>query len=145
MITLTIPQLIVIVGLIMLIAELLIGIDTGFDLVLIGSILIIAGFLGIYTNTNTTLVAAILLSIFYITYGRNRIKQKITVLTHKTNIDKLIGQTGICIRSITPDTADIIRLNDEDWRASAQTTIFEKDKVIIEAIEGVTLAVKPKK
>ncbi len=145
MITLTIPQLIVIVGLIMLIAELLIGIDTGFDLVLIGSILIIAGFLGIYTNTNTTLVAAILLSIFYITYGRNRIKQKITVLTHKTNIDKLIGQTGICIRSITPDTAGIIRLNDEDWRASAQTTIFEKDKVIIEAIEGVTLAVKPKK
>jgi membrane protein implicated in regulation of membrane protease activity len=145
MISLTIPQLIIIFGLILLFAELFIGIDTGFDLVLIGSILILSGFVGLYTSTNTTLIISIFLSIVYITYGRSFVKKKLIILTHKTNIDKLIGQTGICIRSITPDTAGLIRLNDEDWRASSNTTIFEKDKVKVEAIEGVTLIVNSNK
>ena len=38
----TIPQLFVIAGLLLVLAELLVGIQSGFDLVLIGSILVIS-------------------------------------------------------------------------------------------------------
>lgn len=140
----TIPQLFVIAGLLMVLAELLVGIQTGFDLVLIGSILVISGFAGIFTNsTALMLVLATVLSILYIAVGRNKIRQKITtVVTKKTNIDKLVGSTGTVIRSVTPDTAGLVRVNDEDWRASAEEILYERDTVTVEGIEGVTLIVR---
>ena len=63
------------------------------------------------------------------------------VITKHTNIDKLIGDTGVVIRSITPDTAGMVRLGDEDWRASSPEIIYEKEKVEVLNIEGVTLKV----
>ena len=43
---------------------------------------------------------------------------------------------------MTPDTAGMVRLGDEDWRASAEDVIYEKEKVEVVGIEGVTLLVK---
>ncbi len=139
----TIPQLFVIVGLLMVLAELLVGIQTGFDLVLIGSILVISGFAGIFTgSTALMLILATVLSVLYIAVGRNKIRQKITTVTKKTNIDKLIGATATVVRSVTPDTAGLVRVNDEDWRASADEILYDRETVIIEGIEGVTLIVR---
>lgn len=142
MLNFSISQSGIILGLVLIIAELILGIEAGFDLVIIGSILLLAGAAGLMTNTTVALLTAIVLSIIYFFFGRNLIKQKIIFTTKKTNVDKLIGAKAIVIRSITPDTPGMIRLNDEDWRADSEQTLFEKDKVIIEAIEGVTLKVK---
>lgn len=141
MFALTIPQLFVIFGLIFIVAELFIGIEAGFDLVLIGSILVMGGFAGIFSSTPIALIVSSVLAVIYIMYGRNKIKSKLILTTHKTNIDALIGKKGVVIRSITPDTAGMVRLNDEDWRATATVTLFEKDKVVVESLEGVTLKV----
>jgi membrane protein implicated in regulation of membrane protease activity len=138
---LSVPQLFVIFGLLLIVAELFIGIEAGFDLVLIGSILVLGGFAGIFSSTTIALIVSIALAIIYILYGRNKIKSKLILTTHKTNIDALIGKTGIVIRSITPDTAGMVRLGDEDWRATSTDTLFEKDKVEIISLEGVTLKV----
>lgn len=139
----TIPQLFVIAGLLLVLAELLVGIQSGFDLVLIGSILVISGFVGMFTgSTPLMLVLATALSILYIAVGRNKIRQKITTVTKKTNIDKLIGSNGVVVRSVTPDTAGLVRVNDEDWRASAEEILYERDAVTVEGIEGVTLIVR---
>jgi len=139
----TLPQLFVITGLILLFTELAIGLQAGFDLVLIGSILILSGIIGLLIgNQLLMLIVASILSLAYILIGRNLIRQKITIITKKTNIDKLIGSTGIVIRSITPDTPGLIRVNDEDWRASSDQILYDKDKVKIVAIEGVTVLVK---
>ena len=139
----TIPQLFVIVGLLLALAELLVGIQTGFDLVLIGSILFVSGFVGMLTNSvPLMLVLATVLSIVYIAVGRNKIRQKITTVTKKTNIDKLIGAPGTVVRSVTPDTPGLVRVNDEDWRASAEEILYERDPVVVEGIEGVTLIVR---
>lgn len=139
----TIPQLFVIAGLLLALAELLVGIQTGFDLVLIGSILFVSGFVGMFTNSvPLMLVLATGLSILYIAVGRNKIRQKITTVTKKTNIDKLIGASGTVVRSVTPDTAGLVRVNDEDWRASAEEILYERDGIIVEGIEGVTLIVR---
>ena len=72
----------------------------------------------------------------------NKIRQKITTVTKKTNIDKLIGANGVVVRSVTPDTAGLVRVNDEDWRASAEEILYERDAVTVEGIEGVTLIVR---
>ncbi len=139
----TIPQLFVIAGLLLVLAELLVGIQSGFDLVLIGSILVMSGFVGMFTgSTPLMLILATALSILYIAVGRNKIRQKITIVTKKTNIDKLIGSSGVVVRSVTPDTAGLVRVNDEDWRASAEEILYERDAVTVEGIEGVTLIVR---
>ena len=141
--TITIPQIFVVLGLLMVLAELVLGIQTGFDLLLIGSIMVVSGFVGIFTGSETLmLLLAVGLSVLYIAVGRKRIRRKITTVTTKTNIDKLVGSTGTVVRGIDPDTAGIIRVNDEEWRASAEEVLYERDTVVIEAIEGVTVIVR---
>jgi len=141
MISLT--QTLVMVGMVLVLAELIVGIQTGFDLVLIGSILIIGGFGGMWLDSLTVaLVMSTLLSFLYIFWGRKIVKQKIVVMTHNTNIDKLHGKIGVIIRTVTPDTAGMVRLDDEDWRAVSDELIYEKEKVRVKSIEGVSLIVE---
>jgi membrane protein implicated in regulation of membrane protease activity len=137
-----IPQIFVVIGLLMILAELVIGIQTGFDLLLIGSIMVISGFVGIFTGSELLmLLLAIGLSVLYMAVGRKRIRQKITTVTKKTNIDKLLGATATVERDINPDTAGLVRVDDERWRASAGEVLYEGDTVVIEGIEGVTVIV----
>lgn len=139
----SIPQLFVVGGLLLILAELVLGIQTGFDLLLIGSIMVISGFVGIFTGSELLmLVLAIGLSVLYIAVGRKKIRRKITTITTKTNIDKVVGSTGTVVRGINPDTAGIVRIDDEKWRASADEVLYEGDTVTIEAIEGVTVIVR---
>lgn len=100
---LSLSEVLSLIGLILIICELFIGIQTGFDLVLVGSCLIVGGFSGILSHNPTlALIISILLSLLYIIFGRNFIKRRFISLSKHTNIDKLIGQTGTVIRSITP-------------------------------------------
>jgi len=141
----SIHQIFVIVGLLLALVELVLGVATGFDLVIMGTVLILGGFIGgLFNNLYLTLGASIALGIFYLFFGRSFIKKKLIIITKHTNIDKLIGDTGVVIRSITPDTAGMVRLGDEDWRASSSEIVYEKEKVEILNIEGVTLIVKKK-
>ena len=71
---LNLPQLIVILGLVLALAELAIGIDAGFDLVVIGSILVVSGLLGTVTSLIVSLICAIVLVGLYFFFGRRLIK-----------------------------------------------------------------------
>ena len=136
-------QSFIVVGLLIALLELLMGGVAGFDLVLVGTILILGGLVGgVFGSTYVTLGVSIVLGIAYLWFGRAFLRKKMVVITKRTNIDKLIGQRGLVVRSITPDTAGMVRLEDEDWRASSEEVLFEKDKVEVESIEGVTLKVK---
>lgn len=127
----------------MVLAELILGIQTGFDLLLIGSIMVISGFVGILTGSELLmLMLAIGLSVVYIAIGRKKIRQKITTVTKKTNIDRLVGAYGIVVKDVNPDSAGIIRVDDEQWRAAAEEVLYTGDPVVIEAIEGVTVIVR---
>lgn len=133
----------VIIGLMLAVLELIAGVQMGFDLVLLGSILVISGFAGILGGgIYLSLALATVLSGLYIAFGRQVIRSKLIVATKHTNIDKLIGKKGVVIRTITPDTAGMVRLEDEDWRAVAKEVIYEKEKIEVEMVEGVSLKVK---
>lgn len=136
-------QIFIIIGLLLAIIELVLGVATGFDLVLIGTILIVGGIIGnLFSSLYLTLGTSILLGIVYLFYGRTFIKKKLIVVTRHTNIDKLIGKKGIVVKTITPDTSGLVRLEDEDWRANSDDLIYEKAKIEVISIEGITLKVK---
>lgn len=138
----TLNEFFILAGIIFIASELFIGIQTGFDLVLVGISLILGGGIGIlFHNPYITVVSTIILFVAYILFGRSSVKRKIIVMTHSTNIDKLIGKKAVVIRSITPDTAGMVRVDDEDWRAISDEVLYEKDMVKIEAISGVSLKV----
>lgn len=142
MLSFSLPQIFIILGLLAVLAELIVGIDTGFDLVIIGSIFILSGFLGNFFDNPMILLALVsVLSCLYFIFGRSLLRKKLISLTKHTNIDKLIGKTGLVIRAITPDTAGLVRVDDEDWRATSDKIIYDKQRVKITAIEGVTLIV----
>jgi len=136
-------QLVVIIGFLAILAELLLGIQTGFDLLLLGSILVVAGTIGEFLqNIWMTLGISSILAFLYIVFGRNIVRQKIIVTTHKTNIDQIVGKKGVVVRTITPDTAGLIRIDDEDWRATSTFVMYEKEKCTVVSVEGVTLKVQ---
>lgn len=130
-------------GLILILAELIAGIDAGFDLVLIGSILVLSGLLNLFLpNPMTTLIFAAVLSAVYILIGRKLIKKNTSIKTHKTNIDSLIGKKGVVLETITKSDAGLIKVEDEEWRAKAAGRIEKGTEVEVISIEGVTVIVE---
>jgi len=136
-------NLLIISGLVLALLELIIGIEAGFDLVLIGSILVISGLLGnIFANSMLSFILAAILSFVYIAFGRKTLKQKIVVTTKNTNIDQLIGKKGLLTKPININQTGSIKINDESWRAAADEKIDINEQVEVISVEGVTLQVK---
>ncbi len=134
--------LLVILGFLLVAAELFVGVQTGFDLVLIGLSLLAGGIIGNWINQPWLGIAvATALTFIYILAGRKLIKQKLVVTTHKTNIDSLIGKTGTAIEEIAPGKRGKIAIDGEVWLAASDSVIPAKNSVTVKSIEGVTLNV----
>lgn len=62
----------------------------------------------------------------------------------KTNVDAMIGQTGVVVKKIDPD-ADVgqVRVGGQVWQANAGKIIDEGTKIRVEAVSGARLYVSP--
>lgn len=137
------PQIFIVIGLLLVLLELAVGIETGLDMVLIGSVLLISGFAGMLLGSiPLMLLLAIGLSVLYIAVGRRQIRHRMSVTTSLTNVDRLIGAPATVVRPIAPDKAGMVRMDDETWRATADEVLYESDIVTVESVEGVTLRVR---
>ena len=137
-------QTMVVIGLLMIASELFLGIEAGLDLMIIGSTIIVGGFVGIFTGSLTAavLVAAVL-SVLYIALGRQVVKSKVNISTHKTGTDRLIGHQGKVTKDISPTKAGQVKIDDEQWRAQSKTKIKAGTTIKVTNISGVTLKVTP--
>ncbi|NMB57259.1 hypothetical protein GYA19_04995 [Candidatus Beckwithbacteria bacterium] len=136
-------NLFLLLGLVFIFSELFIGINTGFELVLLGSIFILSSIVGIvFGNITIMFILIIVLSIIYFFYGRKMIKKQIIVLTHKTNIDNLIGRTAIVTKNIDKHEAGRVKIDNEEWRAVSSGKFDAGDKVKINSVEGVSVVVE---
>ncbi|MCX7881421.1 MAG: NfeD family protein [Patescibacteria group bacterium] len=134
---------VVYLGFFLIIFEILLGATTGFDLFLIGLILIISGFIGIFTkNFSYNLLSITVLSFLYIFLLRKLIKEKLTVETKNTNIDDLINKKGLVIKKITPHRAGQVKVSGEIWRAISEKEVEIGKEVVVKSISGVTLTVE---
>jgi len=132
-----------VVGLVLILTELVVGVYTGFDLVLIGFSFLVGALVG-YLVPVPALVIGVTLVILaaYFIFGRSVIKKRLYIATHKSNIDALIGRHGVVIKEIKPMHAGQVKIKGEIWRAESQVNLLPGDKVEVVGIEGVSLQVK---
>jgi membrane protein implicated in regulation of membrane protease activity len=141
---LSLSQYIVVIGFLLLVTAIFIGAEAGIEMVFMGSILILGGLIGSFTQSNlVVLVVCSILGLAYIVFGRTYIHHKISTTAKTTNADRLIGSQGTVVKTITPEKPGLIRLDDEDWRATSTTIVNPGNQVTVTAVSGVTLTVKP--
>jgi membrane protein implicated in regulation of membrane protease activity len=139
--------LLIIVGLVCVIAELALGALTGFDLALVGGSLTVGGAIGLFTGSaRMGLLSGGLLAFVYLAIFRSWLRAKLTVKDQPSNVDALVGKTGVVTKKIAMSEAGLVQVGPEVWRAElAQGDGTARDvgaTVKIEAVEGVTIKVR---
>ncbi len=133
----------VIVGLLLVLLELIVGVETGLDLVVIGSVFIIGGLATwpFHSWLLTGIVTSII-CVAYVALGRRYVHRWTTVSKAKTNIDAIIGRQGIVLKSIARNADGLVKVGNEQWRARAEEDIKEGDEIVVTSVSGVTLIVE---
>ena len=133
----------VIVGLLLVLLELIVGVETGLDLVVIGSVFIIGG-LATWTFHSwlLTVIVTSIICVAYVALGRRYVHRWTTVSKAKTNIDAIIGKEGIVLKSIARNVDGLVKVGNEQWRARAEEDIKKGDEIVVTSVSGVTLIVE---
>ncbi len=132
-------------GLVLIILELLVGIDTGLDLVFIGTAFVLGGLISLAMQSWVwTAIVTGIICVIYVVVGRRYIHRRIATKEAKTNIDTIIGKTGIVLKDIDQGNGGLVKVGYEEWRGRAEESIKEGEQVTITGVSGATLTVKKK-
>jgi len=137
----------VITGGVMVVAELLMGAATGFDLALMGLAIGVGGGIGLVVGSaKIGLAASATLGLAYLVFFRGWIKSKLHSPEQATNVDAVVGRTGVITVRIAQHEAGQVKVGDEIWRAvlsnAGDTAREPGESVRVEAVDGVTLKVR---
>jgi len=137
----------IILGVVCVIAEVLLGAVTGFDLALIGASLIVGGAIGLAMgSTKIGLLATGALALIYLLFFRRWLRSKLTPTTQATNVDAIIGKTAVVTVHIASHAPGQVKVGDEIWRAEllreGDAAREPGEKVTIDSVDGVTLKVR---
>ncbi len=133
----------IIAGILAIVVELLLGVATGFDLLLIGVIAITAGVVGLLTGSFQLAIALVfLLTILYVLIGRSFVRSKLKIATKATNVEALMGKKVVVVKKITSKVPGQVKVEGEIWRASSSETLDEGEEAVVHSVSGVTLQVK---
>ena len=133
----------VIAGLLFILLELIIGVETGLDLVFIGSAFIIGGLVTWPAHSWVlTVIVTSIICVLYVALGRRYVHRWTAVGKAKTNIDAIIGRQGIVLKSIAKNVDGLVKVGYEQWRARAEEDIKQGDEIVVTSVSGVTLIVE---
>lgn len=140
--------ILVVLGALLILLEVVLGAISGFDFLLIGTAMLVGGFLGLATHSVAVGTAtAGVLALLYVFVGRRQIKSRLSRRNTPTNTDAILGREAQVVDIITPERAGRIRIDGEEWRAQAaggSEGVLEVGRTVrVERIDGVTLYVKP--
>ena len=133
----------VIAGLLLVLFELIVGVEAGLDLVIIGSAFIVGGLVTWPSHSwplTVTVTSAICVA--YVALGRRYVHRWTAVSKAKTNIDAIIGRQGIVLKSIARNADGRVKVGNERWQARAEGEIKKGDEVIVTSVSGITLVVE---
>ncbi|MCX6013400.1 MAG: NfeD family protein, partial [Chloroflexi bacterium] len=80
--------------------------------------------------------------LIYFFIGRKYINKWMMTRKTKTNIDTIIGKTGIVLQSISKHVDGLVKVGHEEWRARSEEDIEKGIEIVVTDIKGVTLIVK---
>jgi len=131
------------VGLGLVLMELLMGIDTGLDLVFIGTAFVFGGLVTWPAKLwAVTVIVTAVICVVYVFLGRKYVHRWTAVRLEKTNIDAVIGSSGIVLKEIKRNTAGRVKVGNERWRARAEEEIAEGSEIRVTGVTGTTLNVE---
>jgi membrane protein implicated in regulation of membrane protease activity len=86
------------------------------------------------------------LSLVYLAVFRRWLRATLTVKNHPSNVDAVVGKTGVVTKRIALHEPGMVKVGDEVWRAElAGAEDAPRDSgvaVTVESVEGVTLKVR---
>jgi membrane protein implicated in regulation of membrane protease activity len=132
-------------GALLVLVEVALGGFAGFDLVLIGSALIVGGAVGLATgNAGIGFGVASVLALAYIVFGRRWVRERMRAKHQPSNADALIGLEAMVVESVETHRPGQVRVRDEIWRAvPASGGPFSPGTIVrVEGVDGVTLRVR---
>ena len=133
----------IIAGLVFALLELLVGMDTGLDLVFIGSAFVVGGLVTWpFHSWVLTAVVTGVICVLYVVLGRRYVHKRITVGKSRTNVDAIIGKKGIVLKAITKSSDGVVKVGYEQWKARAEEDIAEGNEIVVTEISGATLVVE---
>lgn len=129
-------------GLLLAMTELFMGIDTGLDMVFVGSSLVVGGLVTWpFHSWVLSVILVAVICIAYIAIGRRYVHRWTAVKKQKTNIDAIIGKKGVVLRSIEQNAKGLVKVGYEQWHAVADEAIYEGEAIKVIEVSGVTLKV----
>jgi membrane protein implicated in regulation of membrane protease activity len=139
--------LLVIGGVLCAAAELALGAITGFDLALVGASLAAGGAFGLFTNSwRAGLISAAVFALLYFALFRRWLKARLHVKEQSSNVDAVVGRSGVVTKRIAPADCGLVKVGSEEWRAElAKPDGTAKEigaNVQVVSVEGVTLRVQ---
>ena len=139
--------LLVIGGVVCVIIELALGALTGFDLALLGASLAMGGGIGLVAGSaKIGLLAAGVLALLYLAVFRSWLKKKLTVKDQASNVDAVVGKTGVVTKRIAIREPGMVKVGSEIWRAELsggdEVARDAGAVVVVQSVEGVTLRVR---
>jgi len=133
----------VIVGLLLVLLELIVGVETGLDLVVIGSAFILGGLVTWpFHSWLLTVIVTSIICVAYVALGRRYVHRWTMVSKAKTNIDAIIGRQGIVLKSIARNVDGLVKVGNEQWKARAEEDIEKGGEIVVTNVSGVTLIVE---
>jgi membrane protein implicated in regulation of membrane protease activity len=133
-------------GLLFILLELILGVDTGLDLVFIGSAFVLGGLVTWPGHSWVlSLIVTAIICVAYVVLGRRYVHRWTAVKTARTNIDAIIGRKGIVLKNIASNVDGRVRVGNERWRARAEEDINEGDEIVVTGVTGATLLVEKSK
>jgi len=139
--------LLVIVGILCVIAEVALGAITGFDLALVGGSLAIGGGIGLaFGSPRIGLLTGGGLALIYFAVFRGWLRSKLQSRTQASNVDAVVGKTGVVTKRIVPRECGLVKVGSEEWRAELASDADPAREigvvVTVASVEGVTLKVR---
>ena len=131
------------IGLLFIIMELVVGVETGLDLVFIGSAFLIGGLITWpIHNWIITVVLTSIICVAYVFLGRTKVKRWINGKKENTNVDVLIGMKCEVVEDIPANGYGAVKVRGDVWRATSDKNFIIGMQATVESISGVTLTVK---
>ena len=75
-----------------------------------------------------------IICLVYVFLGRRYIHRKMAIKSEKSNIDTIIGKTGIVEQDIDPDKDGLVKVGYEKWRARSEESIKAGEEITVTGI-----------
>jgi len=104
-------------------------------------LLSLLAWLNIVTALSAQVIVFGVITIFFIIFTRPLVVRLFKTNEVKSNVDALIGLTGIVTMEIIPPESGQVKLQGEIWTARSEQRLSQDSLVKVRSVEGVTLYV----